>query len=83
MTQYYYDAEERAFFAVNHETEEVRILEPIEFENDEPTLKPVKVRPAPKSEKKADGCPECGSPSRHKANVSPITVSFKISEQPT
>jgi hypothetical protein len=48
---YYYDSEARVLLAVDPETEDVRILEPIDFEEDEPALKTVKVKPVPQSAK--------------------------------
>jgi hypothetical protein len=68
---YYYDSEAKVLLAVDPETEDVRILEPIHFEEDEPVLKTVKVKPLPVSTKKAGGgCPECGSKSKHKSTCS-------------
>jgi hypothetical protein len=64
---YYYDSEARVLLSVDPETEDVRILEPIDFEEDEPALKTVKVKPVPQSARTTGrGCPECGSPGRHK-----------------
>jgi hypothetical protein len=67
---YYYDSEANVLLAVDPETEDVRILEPINFEEDEPALKTVKVKPVPQSARTAGGCPECGSKSKHKKTCS-------------
>ena len=72
---YYYDSEAKVLLAVDPETEDVRILEPIDFEEDEPVLKTVKVKPLPVSAKKAGGgCPEYGSKSKHKKACSKSSV---------
>jgi hypothetical protein len=66
----YYDSEARVMIAVDPATEDVRILEAINFDDDEP-LKPVKVKPFAKVEKQpGQGCPECGSKSRHRKGCS-------------
>ena len=57
--KYYYDSEARVMIAVDPDTEDVRILEPINFEEDEPALKTVKVKPLPSAKKAGGGCPEC------------------------
>jgi hypothetical protein len=68
---YYYDSEAKVMIAVDPDTEDVRVLEAINFEEDEPDLKPVKVKPAPQSAKRpGQGCPECGSKSRHRKECS-------------
>ena len=68
--KYYYDSEARVMIAVDPDTEDVRILEPINFEEDEPALKTVKVKPLPSAKKTGGGCPECGSKSKHKKTCS-------------
>lgn len=72
---YYYDSEARVMIAVDPETEEVRILEAINFEDDEPELKSVKVKPAPKLAKQpGKGCPECSSTTKHRKGCSQAGV---------
>ena len=70
MNTYYYDKDARVLLAVDANSN-VRILEPINQTADEliepaPVHKPAKVN-IPKSGK---GCPECGSPSKHKKDCS-------------
>ena len=68
---YYYDSEARVMLAVDPETEDIRILDPIDFEEDEPAIKSVKVKPAAGNKKTpGSGCPECGSKSRHRKECS-------------
>jgi hypothetical protein len=72
MTNYYYDEEEQKLLAIDTETHDVRVLEPIDFDDaeDEPAPKhgpAVKVSKQPKS---GAGCPECGSKSRHRKECS-------------
>jgi hypothetical protein len=72
MTNYYYDEEEQKLLAIDTETNDVRVLEPIDFNDaeDEPAPKrgpAVKVSKQPKS---GAGCPECGSKSRHRKECS-------------
>jgi hypothetical protein len=72
MTNYYYDDEQRNLLAIDTETNDGRVLEPIDFddEEDEPAPKrgpAVKVAKQPKS---GAGCPECGSKSRHRKECS-------------
>ena len=55
---YYYDSEAKVLLAVDPETEDVRILESIHFEEDEPVLKTVKVKLLPSAKKAGGGCPE-------------------------
>ena len=67
---YYYYSEAKVLLAVDPETEDVRILESIHFEEDEPVLKTVKVKLLPSAKKAGGGCPECGSKSKHKKTCS-------------
>jgi hypothetical protein len=69
MSTYYYDEEARALIAVNEETNEVRLLEPLRLDG-EPDDEVSTTKPAKLSKGKGTGCPECGSPSRHKATCS-------------
>jgi hypothetical protein len=73
---YYYDSEAKVMIAVDPDTEDVRVLEAINFEEDEPERKPVKVKSAPQSAKRpGQGCPECGSKSRHRKTCSKASAS--------
>jgi hypothetical protein len=68
---YYYDSEARRLIAVNEETNDVRVLEPLNFEDEEEAPKRgLKFDVRPPNVKSGKGCPECGSPSRHKADCS-------------
>ena len=74
MTNYYYDDEQK-LLAIDTEPIDVRILEPIDFEEDE--------EPAPKRgqavkiskarRKPGEGCPECCSKARHRKECSKAT----------
>ena len=75
---YYYDSEAKVLLAVAPETEDVRVLEPINFdEESEPEPKrSQKSEPKEiKSRFNGSGCPECGSPSRHKKDCSKASAS--------
>jgi hypothetical protein len=71
---YYYDSEAKVMIAVDPETEDVRVLEPIDFE-EEPESKPGKKTDAKPARATGKGCPECGSPSRHKKDCSKASSS--------
>jgi hypothetical protein len=66
---YYYDSEAGVMISVDPQTKDVRILEPVNFEkNARPS--PQIAADATKSRFTGKGCPECGSPSRHKKDCS-------------
>jgi hypothetical protein len=70
MTTYYYDEEARTLIAVNEETNEVRLIEPLRLDS-EPVEHITHKPKTPKSVRgKGAGCPECSSPSRHRKDCS-------------
>jgi hypothetical protein len=81
---YYYDNEAKVLIAIDPETEDVRVLEPIGFDEQleaEPA-RSKKIEPKEaKSRFKGNGCSECGSPSRHKKDCSKASASK--SDKPT
>ena len=92
MTNYYYDEEQQKLLAIDTETNDVRVLEPIDFEDDDEAPKrgpAVKFSKQPR--KLGEGCPECGSKSRHRKECSKATgakpattaKSSKLSKQTT
>jgi hypothetical protein len=82
MTNYYYDDEQQKLLAIDTETNDVRVLEPIDFDDveDEPAPKrgpAAKVAKQPR--KSGEGCTECGSKSRHRKECSKATSGKPIS----
>lgn len=76
MTNYYYDDEQQKLLAINTETNDVRVLEPIDFDDVEDELAPnrgpaTKVSNQPR--KSGEGCQERGSKSRHRKECSKAT----------
>jgi hypothetical protein len=74
VTNYYYDDEQQKLLTIDTESNDVRVLEPIDFDDveDEPTPKrgPAVKVVAKKPRKSGEGCPECGSRSRHRKECS-------------
>jgi hypothetical protein len=75
---YYYDSEAKVLIAIDPETEDVRVLEPLNFGED-PEPEPARTQKnEPKEAKsrfKGSGCSVCGSPSRHKKDCSKASAS--------